>query len=601
MERLDDPADENERGMDGGVAVELDYVERMERDLSRAQTQGSLSSVNGIRLRLALVVIVLAVPLFAREIEIPPPGQRWLILERDGFTFISNAPAAQTLQVAYGFTGLRHAILEVVGPSRLLRPTKIFIFANARSFAPYRDALLPEESKDSGIAIRRDAGTFMVLQADDPAGISPFMLHTLAHELIDSRHPSLPLWFREGLAEYFSSYRVIARQPQLGKSIPRHVMTLKREKWLPAPELFSLDSHWPQYDERTRDGIFYAQSWLFAHTLLKGSDARRARIAKFIALADAGEPETAFNRAFDLTPQDLASEAESHLKQLGSPIRIQSLKPEMAKLDELPAPRAIERDELLFELAALLATSEANEAIAQRFVTEALKINPAQARANALRGRLLENSHQHEAAVQASEKALHDGGDDEEVLLLCAEGVVQRLARGQNVDAGEVRQARALFEKAARLDADSPRAWMGLGATYITTPDDPAPGIKAMENARRLDPMNESIPLLLANLLARDPERVDEAKALAEESLRQTASPEIHLHLEQLLIELDEIGDEDNVLHAIKTAQEEVNADHLMAALQIIDEVLPRIEDPDLLAETRRWRAEIEKRLREKQ
>lgn len=569
--------------------------------MSRAHSQGSLSFVNGIRLHLALVVFVLAVPLFAREIEIPPPSQRWLILERDGFTFISNASAAQTLQVAYGFTGLRQAILDVVGPSRLLRPTKIFIFANRRGLAPYRDALLADKSADSGIAIRRDTGTFMILPADDPAGISPFMRHTLAHELIDSRHPSLPLWFREGLAEYFRTYSVSARQPRLGATIERHVVTLKHEKWLPAAELFTLDAHWPRYDERTRDGIFYAQSWLFVHTLLEGSDARRARIARFIALADAGAPETAFNRAFDLTPQDLAVEADAHFKQFGSPIRIQSLRPEMEKLDELPAPQAMERDALLFEFASLLATRETNDAIAARFITEALKIHPSQARANALHGRLLERTHQHEAALKAYQTALLAGGDDSEVLLLCAEGVVDRLARRQRVDAGEIGQARALFEKAARLDPDSPRAWMGLGATYVTTADHPAPGIAALENARRLDPMNESIPLLLAELLARDPDRVDEAKTLAEGSLRQTASPEIHQRLAQLLIELDEIGDEDSVLHAIQSAQQEINADHLVAALQILDEVIPRIEDPDLLTETRRWRADIEKRLREKQ
>jgi tetratricopeptide (TPR) repeat protein len=550
---------------------------------------------------LAVLLLALAAPLLAREVDLPPAGQRWVTLEQDGFTFISEAPPARTLEIAYTFVGLRRAIRELVGPVRLLLPTRVYIFASARNFAAYRQAILQQKSSDTGITVRRDAGTFIVLRSDDPTGVSPFILHSLAHELIDKPHPSLPLWFREGLAEYFTSYRVVARQPQLGRALKEHVTALKNQKWIPAAELFSIEARSPLYDERTREGIFHAESWLFVHTLVKGDPKRRARLARFLSLTDDGAADTAFNRAFDLTPEDLTREAGEHLVQFNSPIRIRSLRPELAKLDELPAPKEMTRDAVLFELGYLLAASSpANASLAGRFVSEALRVNPSHARANALSGRLLEAAGQHEAAAKANENALRLGGNDAEVLLLSGEGVVERLARKDEVPLDEIRRARALFQKATRLDPDSPRPWMGLGATYVTTPDDPAPGIAALQKARAIDPTSEHLPFLLAELLARDPDRMDEAIDLGKTSLKQTTQPEVRLRLEHLLTEMESIDQEDSVLRGIRSAQEEVNADHLIAALRILDELLPRIEDPDLLAETRRWRAELEQRLNDK-
>jgi tetratricopeptide (TPR) repeat protein len=329
--------------------------------------------------------------------------------------------------------------------------------------------------------------------------------------------------------------------------------------------------------------------------------ALRAHVPRFIALTDQGVGETAFSRSFDLAPEDLQAKAKERLRGVENAKRVLSLKPEFERLAELPRPTAMARDRILFELAYLLAVSlPTNAPVAEQFVTEALQVNPSNARAQALAGRLREQAGDHDAATKACERALGIAGDDSEVMLLCAEGVVRRLADHQEVPLPDVLHARALFEKATRLDPDSPRPWAGLGATYVTTADDPTRGIQALRRALALDPTSEHAPFLLAELLARNPDGMEEARELGEASLKRSKAPNVRLGLQELLTEMDEIDDEDSVLSGIKAAQQQVNEDNLSEALRILDGILPKIGDPDLLAETRRWRAEVEQRLREK-
>jgi cytochrome c-type biogenesis protein CcmH/NrfG len=548
--------------------------------------------------------LIFALPLFARDAGLPPAGQRWLTLEQDGLTFVSNALPARTMEIAYKLVGLRRAVQELIGPVPAPLPTTVILFANQKDLAAYREAILHQKTNDSGIVVRNDQdGPFLLIRGDDPSGIAPFLPHTLTHDLIDTAHPFLPLWFREGLAEYFTSYHVTARQPRLGRPILGHMKTLTYQKWLPGREVFSADPGSPLYDEKMREGMFYAESWLFVYTLVKDSSAkRRASLARFIALSDEGATDDAFTRAYDLTAEDLEGQAKAHFKQFDSPIHIRSLRPEIPKLDELPAPRPMPRDDVLFALGSMLVASDpANAPIAERFIGEALRLSPAHARANALRGRMLEEAGHPQEAAKFCEQALRVANGEVrekvEVLLLCSEGVIRRLAKQQDVPIDEVLRARSLFAKAAELDPDSRRAWAGLGATYLKGGDDPAPGIKALRRARSLDPRNENLTFLLAELLARDSADSPEARQLSDALERQAASDQIRLHASHLLTEMDSIEQDEDVLQALQLAQTKVNTNELAGALRVLDAILPRIQDPALLAETRKWRAEIEQRL----
>ena len=51
-----------------------------------------------------------------------------------------------------------------------------------------------------------------------------------------------PVWFNEGLAEYYSSFDIEEdRKAHLGDPIPYHLETLREEKLLPLRALFAVD------------------------------------------------------------------------------------------------------------------------------------------------------------------------------------------------------------------------------------------------------------------------------------------------------------------------------------------------------------------------
>jgi len=82
------------------------------------------------------------------------------------------------------------------------------------------------------------------------------------HLLVDNTAGNVPAWFNEGLAEYYGAFAIEEdRKVHLGELIPYHLMTLREEKLLPLRKLFAVDHYSPEYNERDKRGIFYAQSW----------------------------------------------------------------------------------------------------------------------------------------------------------------------------------------------------------------------------------------------------------------------------------------------------------------------------------------------------
>jgi tetratricopeptide (TPR) repeat protein len=79
--------------------------------------------------------------------------------------------------------------------------------------------------------------------------------------------------------------------------------TLANEELMPLDELFSVGRTSAQYNEATRQGMFYAESWLLTHYLMAGDNAiLRERFAQFTPLLKEGQsPEQAFTNALGVS------------------------------------------------------------------------------------------------------------------------------------------------------------------------------------------------------------------------------------------------------------------------------------------------------------
>ena len=258
-----------------------------------------------------------------------------------------------------------------------------------------------------------------------------------------------------------------------------------------------------------------------------------------------------------------------------------------------PAPR----DEVLFALGELLSYSGSRVAgEAGRFTEEAIRLNPSRADA---RARAMEI----EKAVVLTES--------------------------------DPRKARIVFEKDVHRNPGSFSAHAFLGATYVTTDDDPAPGIAALEKSLSIAPAQPRAAVHLAQLYARsgrgaearrvfdasianspDPEilrvgrealfiadvrraedllsngKDDEANEIMRRVLAQTTNPKLKTHLEQALQTRSSI---EKQLEVAQEAMAKANSGKFSEAVKMLDELLPSITDADFKRRVANLREEFAK------
>ena len=471
-------------------------------------------------------LLVLALPvLAARAPELPRESEKWIALRADDIRIFSNASPKLALDVARDLLRMREAIGQITRLKvRSPVPTRVFLFANERTFGPYRDAMFPNERDITGAFLGSDDGNFILLRADSEGGVDRIVYHELTHYFVSNTVGQVPLWLSEGMAEYYSTFRTSGQDVHIGRPVSEHVGWLRQQPLIPLRDLFLMDRDSPAYDENTRSGVFYAQAWALLHYLMHGNDVRRAQLTKFLGSSNAGKSlDESFQQSFGITYAQLEQELKAYVRKFT--MRYTSFSLSELKIEEPPKPELMTRDAVLYELGHLLGYIERDRpANAQKFLRGALEENPDHAGAHASLGRLHDLAGDQKAADAAFARAAALGSDDPMVYILLGRSAVQKL-EGAGVPAEtDLARARSLFMKAAQLDPRSPRAWMGVGITYLAGDGDVRPGIEAMEKARSLSPGDAGILNLLERLREREQVRlINEAVDLANTGKLQDA------------------------------------------------------------------------------
>lgn len=125
------------------------------------------------------------------------------------------------------------------------------------------------------------------------------IFHEYTHLLFRRNDRFWPLWLKEGMAECYSTFATARGGVIIASAIPHHVELLKQERWMPLTELFAVAHDSPQYNESSRQGIFYAESWLLSQFLMAGDvPGYRTRFGQYTVLLKQGaEPIAAFTNA----------------------------------------------------------------------------------------------------------------------------------------------------------------------------------------------------------------------------------------------------------------------------------------------------------------
>ncbi|HET8775808.1 MAG TPA: tetratricopeptide repeat protein [Thermoanaerobaculia bacterium] len=539
-----------------------------------------------------LLLLALAGSAVARPLEPPRPNEKWLTLRVDEFTLVSNVSPAETSAIARDLLRMRHAIGEVTNLNvRSPKPTSIFIFGTERAFAPYREAVIGQKSETvRGAYTRSDGGNFIVMICESDCEVDRTIDHELTHYFVRNTTSALPLWLSEGIAEYYSTFRTSGDAVHIGRSIPEHVQWLRQQTLIPLRELFATTADSLLYDEGSRSGVFYAQSWALFHYLM-ADDGRRAQLSRYLRNLGEDQPaDNAFAAAFGKTYSDLEQEVRAYVRRTAFTYTRYTLPP--ATLPEIPKPVPMPRDALLFELGHLLAHAAPDSAAdARRFLDEVVAADASHAGAHADIGRLQFLAGRREEANESFARAVALGSSDPQVYLLVGISALNAVT-GTNAEPGppgELRlRARKAFERSAELDPEAAVAWTGIGATYISTDEDPAPGVAALERALALAPGDADAAFYLVQLYARSGRRA-EAQELIDTVLSRGAEPEQLAFAREAL---RRAGVNANI-QVVNEAIARANAGKTAEALAILDGLLPQIEDAEMLSTVKKLRADL--------
>jgi tetratricopeptide (TPR) repeat protein len=192
-------------------------------------------------------------------------------------------------------------------------PTTVIVFKSDSSYAPFKPSANTAGYFQSGEDVNYITLT-TELQTMDPFNV---IFHEYTHLLVNNTFKNAPVWFNEGLAEYYSTFKISDDQKiELGIAIGNHVHLLRQSKMLPLRTLFEVDHKSPHYNEGKKQSIFYAQSWALMHYLLIGKAGKVEKLARFLDLMSQNVPlESAFQQAFETSFEAMEKELRDYVKQ----------------------------------------------------------------------------------------------------------------------------------------------------------------------------------------------------------------------------------------------------------------------------------------------
>lgn len=227
----------------------------------------------------------------------------WVEVRTPHFVVSSNAGDVAARSAAGDFERIR-ALFHATFPELRVDPPQPIRIVVASDEATMR-VITPEEwggpehVHPSG-AYHSDGEMDYIVLRLDAEGTTAFhtSYHEYTHSLMHLNFSRLPLWVREGVAEFFGNSLLSEEKATTGTVDRGHLFVLSKNEWLPMETLFQVSETSPFYNEKNPASVFYAESWATVHYLLLDPEARRADLfKKYLVAWDSGADAVSAGRA----------------------------------------------------------------------------------------------------------------------------------------------------------------------------------------------------------------------------------------------------------------------------------------------------------------
>jgi hypothetical protein len=262
--------------------------------------------------RLALALLAPAV------LSTPADAQpRWTLIRSETLTVIGDQ-ARSVRDITTEIEQFREVVGQLVGTARPpTLPTVVYVFGTRKAMEPYLPLYNGRPIAVAGL-YSPDLDVNRILMTTEQRELSVMVAyHEYTHLLVGNAVRGMPVWLGEGMAEYFSTFRMTmgGRGAEAGHPIGWHIQLL-RQRWLPIMELLDTRHSSGLYNESDKRSIFYAESWALTHYILSQMPNGRSAINTYVARVNAGaSPADAVRAAFGMTPSELESKLRQYVQR----------------------------------------------------------------------------------------------------------------------------------------------------------------------------------------------------------------------------------------------------------------------------------------------
>lgn len=452
-----------------------------------------------VHLKTMLVLACLAVVLSAAPAR---AKDKWINLTTKNFNIISNADEGETRKLALKLEQFHYVFSKLFNlPAVRAIPTTVMVFKSDGSFKPYKPLYNGKPSNVAGYFQPGQDENLIALDisANDQRPMS-VIYHEYTHLLTSTTPREWPLWLKEGLAELYSSFDVKDNKVTLGAPIDHHVFLLRENKFIPLQTLLSVHHESSIYNERDKQGIFYAESWALCHYFAFGDKmARRPQLIDFINQFHQGvEVNRAFAQAFKSDMAAVEKQLRSYVGNSLYTINVYTLASTEGEKDI--SVRPVSDAEAQFYLGNLLArTNRLDEG--EALFKQAIALDPEMPRSYEGLGFIATRRNKFDEAMEQFKQAATRGSKNHLAHYYYAEAL-QRQAVGP-LPQKLAQQIADELKISIKLMPGFAHAYYALGFLSLATGESLKEGAEFLKTALKIEPQNTNFALTLAQIQAR--------------------------------------------------------------------------------------------------
>jgi tetratricopeptide (TPR) repeat protein len=484
----------------------------------------------------AALCLLLVVPVCARE-----AAEQWASVQSKNFLLVGNASERDIRKVAARLEQFREAFVRLLSVEHFDSsvPMTVMVFKTDESYRPFEPLYRGQPAEVAGFFQPSQDVDYLTFSVD-PRHVrdaDALAYHEYVHLLVRNSFRNAPLWFNEGLAEYYSTFELSDgnRRVKLGLPINSRVQTLRERDLLPLEMLLGVDADSAYYNEQDKRNLFYAESWALVHYLLSGP--RRTELSTYLDLLVKGLTlEDAFQKAFQTSFAGMDDELRQYIRLNKYPQERITFDRRL-EFDTLMQSSVLTEGQAQFYLGDLLLHTNRLEA-AEACLQKAVALEPKLAAADASLGVLRMRQNRFDEATHHLERASAESGSYlihyYYAYVLSQEGMGSDNSIEGYYETDKAQLMRAELKKAIDLSPTFAEAYRLLAFINLVRDEYLEESVALLKKAIELSPRRQEFSLLLAQIHLRR-EEFDTARGILDALVQGSINREVHTRAQSLL------------------------------------------------------------------